>query len=705
MNMRKYLLCCGAMAVCVIAVCVLCVVIFSGEARDDAGTGSGAGSEVAEGDMAAAGASNAEGSVTGTASGAGNGATGTNGGTGAGNGASGANGGTGVGNGAAGANGGTGAGNGAAGANGGTGAGNGATGANGGTGAGNGAARANGGTGAGNGAAGANGGTGTGSGATGANGGKGTGNGATGTNGGTGTGSGAAGANGGKGTGNGAAGTNSGTGTGNGGAGAGGNSGAGTPGQGNAADSAMPGALSLAGTQLTDSAGNPVQLRGISTHGLAWYPDYVNEACIRQFKETWGMNVIRLAMYTAESGGYCTGGDKEELKTLVKNGVEYATACGMYVIIDWHILSDGNPNTYIKEAKAFFQGMSREYADYTNVLYEICNEPNGGTSWSQVKSYAEEVIPVIRENDEDGIILVGTPNWCQYVDQAAADPITGYENIMYTLHFYAATHTDSLRKAMVDAVEAGLPIFVSEYGICDASGNGSIDENQADKWVEAMNENGISYVAWNLSNKSETSAILKSSCSKVSGFAREDLSDSGRWLYDMLEEAGAAGVLASGGNAGTGSGTGGNGAGTGSGTSGSGAGTGNGTGGSGAGTGNGGTGTGSGVSGTGTSDGIEAGDLTVTAKVDTSWESGDVTCFQYSLTLSNETDTDMNGWTIRLTFSSDITLQNGWCGNYEVDGNVLTISSLDYNAQIKKGDSVGGIGFIIQTTADCKLGN
>ena len=642
MNMRKYLLCCGAMAVCVIAVCVLCVVIFSGEKSGAAGNGSGAGAEAAEGDMAAAGASNAEGGVAGIASGA-------------------------------------------AGANGGTEAGSG-------TGAGNGAAGANGGTGAGNGAAGTNGGT-----------------------------------------------------------GAGGNSGAGTPGkgagQGNAADSAMPGPLSLAGTQLTDSGGNPVQLRGISTHGLAWYPDYVNEACIRQFREDWGMNVIRLALYTAESGGYCTGGDKEGLKSLVKNGVEYATACGMYVIIDWHILSDGNPNTYIKEAKAFFQEMSQEYADYTNVIYEICNEPNGGTSWSQVKSYAEEVISVIRENDEDGIILVGTPNWCQYVDQAAADPIMGYENIMYTLHFYAATHTDSLRKAMVNAVEAGLPIFVSEYGICDASGNGAIDENQADKWVETMNEHGISYVAWNLSNKSETSAILKSSCGKVSGFAGEDLSDSGRWLYGMLEEVGVAGTLAGGENAGTGNGTGGSGTGsgtggsgtgngngtggsgagnggngssvgTGNGTSGSVAGTGNGTGGSGAGTGNGGngSGTGTGTSGTGagagngasgtsTSDGIEAGGLMVTAKVVTSWESGGATYFQYDLTLSNETDTGQNGWTIRLTFSSNITLQNGWNGNYEVDGNVLTISSMDYNAQIEKGGSTGDVGFVVQTDADCTLGN
>ena len=647
MNMRKYLLCCGAMAVCVIAVCVLCVVIFSGEKSGAAGNGSGAGAEAAEGDMAAAGASNAEGGVAGIASGA----AGANGGTEAGSG-------TGAGNGAAGANGGTGAGNGAAGTNGGTEAGSGTAGTNSGTGAGNGATGANGGTGAGSGTAGTNGGTGAGNGATGANGGKGTGNGAAGTNGGT---------------------------------GAGGNSGAGTPGkgagQGNAADSAMPGPLSLAGTQLTDSGGNPVQLRGISTHGLAWYPDYVNEACIRQFREDWGMNVIRLAMYTAESGGYCTGGDKEGLKSLVKNGVEYATACGMYVIIDWHILSDGNPNTYIKEAKAFFQEMSQEYADYTNVIYEICNEPNGGTSWSQVKSYAEEVISVIRENDEDGIILVGTPNWCQYVDQAAADPIMGYENIMYTLHFYAATHTDSLRKAMVNAVEAGLPIFVSEYGICDASGNGAIDENQADKWVETMNEHGISYVAWNLSNKSETSAILKSSCGKVSGFAGEDLSDSGRWLYGMLEEVGVAGTLAGGENAGNGNGTGGSG--TGSGTGGSGTG----------------NGTGTGTSGTSTSDGIETGDLMVTAKVVTSWESGGATYFQYDLTLSNETDTRQDGWTIRLTFSSNITLQNGWNGNYEVDGNVLTISSMDYNAQIEKGGSTGDVGFVIQTDADCTLGN
>ncbi|MGN1180390.1 MAG: glycoside hydrolase family 5 protein, partial [Suilimivivens sp.] len=294
------------------------------------------------------------------------------------------------------------------------------------------------------------------------------------------------------------------------------------------------GALHVEGTRLLDGNGNPVQLRGLSSHGLSWFPDYINEECFRQFREEWNVNVIRLALYTAESGGYCTDGNRESLKKLIRNGVEYATNQDMYVIIDWHILSDNNPNIYLEESRNFFDEMSEEYKDYNNVIYEICNEPNGGTSWSDIKSYAVQVIETIRANDDDGIILVGTPNWSQGVDQAAADPITGYDNIMYTLHFYAATHTDWLRDSMKSAIADGLPVFVSEYGICDASGNGAIDEYQAEQWIKVLDDYGVSYVAWNISNKNETSAIFNSSCKKVSGFSESDLSASGKWLYHML---------------------------------------------------------------------------------------------------------------------------------------------------------------------------
>ena len=231
---------------------------------------------------------------------------------------------------------------------------------------------------------------------------------------------------------------------------------AGNPGKTALASPSVTGALRVEGAGLVGSGGEAVQLRGISTHGLAWFPDYVNEACFRELREDWQANVIRLALYTAEYGGYCSGGDREYLKGLVEAGVEYAAQADLYVIIDWHILSDGHPNTHLAEAKEFFGEMSARYADREHVLYEICNEPNGGTAWPEIKSYAEEVIGVIRENDTDAVILVGTPNWSQYVDQAAADPLSGYENVMYTLHFYAATHKEDLRERMTAAVEAGV---------------------------------------------------------------------------------------------------------------------------------------------------------------------------------------------------------------------------------------------------------
>ncbi len=300
---------------------------------------------------------------------------------------------------------------------------------------------------------------------------------------------------------------------------------------------ASAGRLHVKGTKLVDKKGHEVQLRGVSTHGLSWYPQYVNDKCFAQLHDKWGANVVRLAMYTEEYNGYCSGDAKNrsDLKKLIKKRVRLAKKHKMYVIVDWHILSDGNPNSHKKEAKAFFREMSREFKGYNNVIYEICNEPNNGTSWKEIKSYARSVISTIRKNDKKAVIVVGTPTWSQDVDQAAADPIKG-DNIMYALHFYAATHKTDLRNKMTAAINKGLPVFVTEYGICDASGNGAIDKKEADRWIKTMDEYGVSYIAWNLSNKQESSSIIKSSCPKVSGFKKSELSDEGRWLYHLLRK-------------------------------------------------------------------------------------------------------------------------------------------------------------------------
>lgn len=298
------------------------------------------------------------------------------------------------------------------------------------------------------------------------------------------------------------------------------------------------GALQVQGNRLTDKDGNAVQLKGISTHSLSWYPQYVNQDFFKQMRDEWGAEVVRLAMYTAEYNGYCAGDEnnKQTLKNLVGEGVNHATNLGMYVIIDWHILSDSNPLQHKEESKLFFAEMAERYQGYDNVIYEICNEPNSGASWNDIKAYADEIIPIIREKDSNAIILVGTPNWSQFVNEAVADPITGYDNLMYVLHFYADTHRDDLRNTLQTAYNQGLPIFVSEFGICDASGNGAINIDEGNKWIDLMNQNGISYCIWNLSNKDESSAFFKKDCNKVSGFTKEDLSDQAIWYLDVLKK-------------------------------------------------------------------------------------------------------------------------------------------------------------------------
>ena len=295
------------------------------------------------------------------------------------------------------------------------------------------------------------------------------------------------------------------------------------------------GALHVENGKLTDADGNTVQLYGMSTHGIAWFPQYINYDSFRTLRDDWNTNCIRLAMYTAEYGGYCAGGDKEQLKQLVRDGVSYATELGMYVIVDWHILSDCDPNQNKDEAIAFFREMSEAFADNDNVLYEICNEPNSGTSWDSIKSYAEEVIPVIREQKPDAVILVGTPTWSQEIDKAAASPLT-FDNVMYTLHFYAGTHKDDLRNRLETCAQNNLPVFVSEFGMCDASGNGANDFDSTTKWLDLLNKYQISFCCWNLANKDESSSVFKAASTTLSYWTDEDFNESGRWIRDYFRK-------------------------------------------------------------------------------------------------------------------------------------------------------------------------
>ena len=296
------------------------------------------------------------------------------------------------------------------------------------------------------------------------------------------------------------------------------------------------GQLSVKNGQLVDKSGKGYQLRGMSTHGLTWFPEFVNESAFRTLRDDWNTNVVRLAMYVDEWGnGQCYMGNKSGSLELLEKGVDICIKLDMYVIIDWHVLNPGDPSKYTNEAKSFFETVSKRYAKYPNVIYEICNEPNGGASWSgNITPYAEKIIPVIRKNAPNSVIIVGTPTWSQEIDKPLSDPLN-YKNVMYAFHFYAATHA-GLRSNVENCVAQGLPVFVSEFGTCDASGGGANDFNETQKWLSYFDKQGISYCNWSICNKDETCSVLRPGTSANGNWSESDLTENGKWMRNWLKK-------------------------------------------------------------------------------------------------------------------------------------------------------------------------
>ena len=183
-------------------------------------------------------------------------------------------------------------------------------------------------------------------------------------------------------------------------------------------------------------------------------------------------------------------------------------------------------SNYMDEAKEFFSYISEKYKDYDNILYEIMNEPNGSTTWYDCKYYAEQVIPCIRANT-DAIILVGNPHWTADLNSVMNNPLKGFDNIMYTYHFYAATHYST--SVLANAYDKGLPVFVSEHGGMDSSGDGDINYTNIESWYHVLDSRNISYVAWNLSNSKGSASILKPETKSLVDFSDEALKEWGVW--------------------------------------------------------------------------------------------------------------------------------------------------------------------------------
>jgi endoglucanase len=289
------------------------------------------------------------------------------------------------------------------------------------------------------------------------------------------------------------------------------------------------GQLSVQGTQLVDKNNNPIVLRGMSFGWHSMWPRFYNEKAVNWLKKDFNCNIVRAAM-GIELGEMSYIKEQQFSKQKIEAVVKGAIKSDIYVIIDWH-----SHNINLKEAKEFFAEVSKKYAKYPNIIYEIFNEPDY-ESWPEIKAYAEEVIKVIRENDPHNIILVGSPHWDQDVNLPAADPIKGFDNIMYTMHFYAATHGKDLRDRTDAAIKNGLPIFVSESAGMEATGDGPLNSKAWEEYIDWMEAKKLSWITWSVSDKDETCSILKKSAKSEGKWKDQDLKESGIKVREFLRK-------------------------------------------------------------------------------------------------------------------------------------------------------------------------
>ena len=280
------------------------------------------------------------------------------------------------------------------------------------------------------------------------------------------------------------------------------------------------GRLKVMGTQLLDQKGEKIALRGVSFGWHSLWPRFYNEAAVEWLAQDFHCNVVRAAM-GIEVGEQCYKKDPAFSKAKVKAVVDGAIRAGIYVIIDWH-----SHNINLAEAEQFFGEVSKTYAKTPNVIYEVFNEPDQ-ESWPEVKAYAEKIIRIIRVNDPENVILVGCPHWDQDINLPAADPIRGQKNLMYTMHFYAATHGQWLRDRTDAAIASGLPVFISESAGTEASGDGPLNPTAWQAYTDWMEAKGLSWITWSISDKDETCSMLRKSASATGPWRDTDLKESG----------------------------------------------------------------------------------------------------------------------------------------------------------------------------------
>ncbi len=292
------------------------------------------------------------------------------------------------------------------------------------------------------------------------------------------------------------------------------------------------GRLKVCGNRICNAANAPVQLKGMSLFwsNTGWGGErFYNATAVSSLASGWGATVVRAAVGVEGGGGYADSAQRAANVARAKAVVDGAIAAGIYVIVDFH-----THELRQTDAQTFFGELARTYAASPNVIWETYNEPTT-QSWSSLKSYHTAVIGTIRSAGSQNLVVVGSPTWSQDVDVATNDPIAD-ANTAYTLHFYAGSHGASLRSKADVAMSRGKAVFVTEYGTCDASGNGGFNATESNTWAAWMDTNKISSANWALNDKAETASALFGGASATGPWSDANLTESGKWAKAYISK-------------------------------------------------------------------------------------------------------------------------------------------------------------------------
>lgn len=292
---------------------------------------------------------------------------------------------------------------------------------------------------------------------------------------------------------------------------------------------ACHGALSVADGKIVGTHGQPVTLRGMSLFWSQWAPQYYDAETVAWLAKDWKVDVVRAAIAAEGEDSARQHFDREFAKA--STVIDAAVANGLYVVVDWHA-----HRAYPDEAEQFLTAIARKYGHLPNLIYEDWNEPlRDGVDWSRdVKPYHERIFAAVRAIDPDNLLIAGSPSWSQDVDIAAAVPLA-FDNVGYTLHYYAGTHRQELRDKGDAALGKGLALLITEFGTVEATGDGPLDHAESEKWWDWAEARNIGWMAWSIGDRDESSAALKPGTAP-SGWTDEDLTESGKLLRSKLRE-------------------------------------------------------------------------------------------------------------------------------------------------------------------------